>query len=88
MTSERARQASGPLFRTVHLLSSINPPQCQKSIEITQSYIHWTFPHSFYKCVYCVWVCCNCHNAALSYDPHLDRDHSYIFPLSIAYLLP
>ncbi|SRR6266566_9359925 len=40
ITSEQDRQASETLFRTVHLLFSINPSQHQKSIEINYSYIH------------------------------------------------
>ncbi len=88
MTSESARQASRLLFHTVHLLSSINRPQRQKSIEINQNYIHWTFPHPSYKYVHCIQVRYNYHNAALSYDPHLNRDHSYIFPLPITHPPP
>jgi len=88
MHNERDNITSETLFRTVYLLSSINPSQRQKSIEINQNYIHWTFPHPFYKYIYYIQVRCNCYNIVLLYDPHLDRDHLYTFPLSITHPFP
>src|SRR6266566_3933070 len=85
--NERDNITNETLFRIIYLLSSINLLQHQKSIEINQNYIHWIFPYSFYKYAHYIWVCRNCYNTVLSYDPHFDRDHLYTFPLSIAHPL-
>ncbi len=79
MTSERDRQASETLFRTVHLLFSINLPQFQKSIEINYNCIHQSFLYHFYKYVCCSRVYCGCCSVVLSSDLFIDNYHLYVF---------
>ena len=77
--SESASIASRPLFHTVHLLFSINPPQHQKSIEINYNYIYQSFLHHFHKYTHCSRVYYSRYNVALSSDPSVDNHHLYIF---------